>query len=65
MNWKTELKLNDLEGTEEFELTCKRCRITRVTTQAQLVRNEPALAGSTWMRWRRPCIARSLDVRAA
>lgn len=44
MNWKTDLKLNELEGTTEFELTCKRCRITRVTTQGQLVRTEPGLS---------------------
>lgn len=43
MNWKTDLKLNDLESSTELEITCRRCRGTRTTTQAQLVRTDPAL----------------------
>lgn len=43
MNWKTDLRLNDLDASTEFEITCKRCRMTRTMTQAQLVRSEPEL----------------------
>ena len=43
MNWKTDFRLNDLDASTEFEITCKRCRTTRTMTQAQLVRSEPEL----------------------
>ena len=41
MNWKTDLRLNDLDVSTVFEITCKRCRVTRTMTQAQIVRSEP------------------------
>jgi hypothetical protein len=37
VNWKTDLKLSDLDGTTSLEITCKRCGITRYETQAQLM----------------------------
>lgn len=43
MNWKTDLKLNDLDGTTQFEITCKRCRHIRTFTQAQIIAADPAL----------------------
>lgn len=41
MNWKNDLKLNDLEGSTEFEITCKRCRTTHERTQARLMEDNP------------------------
>jgi hypothetical protein len=41
MNWKTDLKLNDLDATTQFEMTCKRCRHTRTLTQRQIMEAEP------------------------
>jgi hypothetical protein len=37
VNWKTDLKLADLEGPTPIEITCKRCGLTRYETQAQLI----------------------------
>lgn len=37
MNWKTELKLADLDGTTPIEITCKRYGLTRYDTPAQLL----------------------------
>jgi hypothetical protein len=37
VNWKTDLKLADLEGSTPIEITCKRCGLTRYETQAQLI----------------------------
>ena len=41
MNWKTDLKLSDLDATTLIEITCKRCRTTRTLTQAQIMEAEP------------------------
>ena len=37
MNWKTDLKLADLEATTAIEVVCKRCGLTRYETSAQLL----------------------------
>lgn len=29
MNWKSELRLSDLDPAEEMEVTCRRCGLTR------------------------------------
>ena len=41
MNWKTDLKLNDLDGSTLFEITCKRCRKARSLSQAQILEANP------------------------
>jgi hypothetical protein len=41
MNWKTDLKLSDLDATTLIEITCKRCRTTHTLTQAQIMEAEP------------------------
>ena len=41
MNWKTDLKLADLEATTAIEVVCKRCGLTRYETPPELlVRND-------------------------
>ncbi len=41
MNWKTDLKLTDLDATTAIEVVCKRCNLTRYETPAELlVRND-------------------------
>lgn len=37
MNWKTDLKLADLDSSTLFEITCRRCRLCRYQTQANLI----------------------------
>ena len=37
MNWKTDLKLTDLDATTAIEVACKRCGLTRYETPAQLL----------------------------
>lgn len=37
MNWKTDLKLSDLDPQTEIEVVCKRCGLARYETQAQLL----------------------------
>lgn len=37
MNWKTDLKLADLDAATAIEVVCKRCGLARYETQAQLV----------------------------
>lgn len=37
MNWKTDLKLSDLEATTAIEITCKRCGFTRYELQAHIM----------------------------
>ena len=44
MNWKTDLRLNDLDCNALFEITCKRCRRARSLTQAQIVEMDPSLS---------------------
>lgn len=41
MNWKTDLKLTDLEPTTRFEVTCKRCRKARELRQGQIMQANP------------------------
>lgn len=36
MNWKTELKLSDLDPGTAIEVVCKRCGLARYQTPAQL-----------------------------
>jgi len=36
VNWKTDLKLADLDVTTAIEVACKRCGLVRYETQAQL-----------------------------
>lgn len=38
MNWKTESRLADLDPAARFEVTCRRCGLTRYETQARLIR---------------------------
>ncbi len=37
MNWKTDLKLSDLDTRTEIEVVCKRCGLARYETQKQLL----------------------------
>ena len=37
MNWKTDLKLADLDAATAIEVECKRCGLTRYETQVQLM----------------------------
>ncbi len=37
MNWKTDLKLADLEPATRLEVTCKRCGLSRYEQQAALM----------------------------
>ena len=37
MNWKTDLKLADLDATTAIEIVCKRCGLSRYETQVQLL----------------------------
>ena len=37
MNWKTELKLGDLDPSTPIEITCKRCGLSRYETQAEIM----------------------------
>jgi len=37
VNWKTDLKLADLDATITIEVVCKRCNLTRYETPAQLL----------------------------
>src|ERR1700680_4854608 len=43
MNWKTDLRLNDLGPTTPIEIVCKRCGLTRTPTQAQVIAADPGL----------------------
>ena len=36
MNWKKEVQLSDFDGDTRFEITCKRCSLTRYDEQAKL-----------------------------
>ena len=38
MNWKTDLKLSDLEAATSIEVVCKRCGLSHYQTQAQLMK---------------------------
>jgi hypothetical protein len=37
VNWKTDLKLADLEATTAIEIVCKRCALVRYETPPQLM----------------------------
>jgi len=37
VNWKTDLKLSDLDPRTEIEVVCKRCGLARYETQARLL----------------------------
>lgn len=37
MNWKTDLKLADLDAATAIEIVCKRCGLFRYETRAQLM----------------------------
>ena len=39
MNWKTDLKLADLDATTSLEITCKRCGLVHYQTQARLMQH--------------------------
>jgi hypothetical protein len=41
VNWKTDLKLADLETTTAIEVVCKRCGLSRYEIQAQLLNEHP------------------------
>ncbi len=43
MNWKTDLKLADLDAATRIEVTCKRCGLCRYELQAALMQH-PELA---------------------
>lgn len=38
MNWKSDLRLYDLEPQTQLEVTCKKCGVTRYETQAVLMK---------------------------
>ncbi len=38
MNWKTDLKLADLDAATRIEITCKRCGLMRYEQQDRLMR---------------------------
>lgn len=40
MNWKTDLKLSDLEAKTALEVTCRRCGLTRYEPQERLIKVE-------------------------
>ena len=40
MNWKTDLKLADVDPTTIFEITCRRCRLCRHEAQDKLLCDE-------------------------
>jgi len=40
MNWKTDLKLADLDAATRLEVTCKRCGLCRYEPQAALLRQQ-------------------------
>jgi hypothetical protein len=37
VNWKTDLKLADLDAATAIEVVCKRCGLARYETQAKLI----------------------------
>ncbi|WGJ14993.1 hypothetical protein QEV83_01395 [Methylocapsa sp. D3K7] len=39
MNWKTDLKLADLDAATRLEVTCKRCGLCRYEASAALMRD--------------------------
>ena len=41
MNWKTDLKLADLDAVTAIEVVCKRCGLSRYEIQAQLLNEHP------------------------
>ena len=41
MNWKTDLKLADLDAATAIEVVCKRCGLLRYEIQAQLMNEHP------------------------
>ena len=41
MNWKTDLKLADLDATTAIEVVCKRCGLSRYEIQARLMNEHP------------------------
>ncbi len=41
MNWKTDLKLADLDAATAIEVVCKRCGLSRYEIQAQLLNEHP------------------------
>jgi hypothetical protein len=41
VNWKTDLKLADLEAATAIEVVCKRCGLSRYEIQAQLLNERP------------------------
>ena len=41
MNWKTDLKLTDLNATTAIEIVCKRCGLSRYEIQMQLLNEHP------------------------
>jgi hypothetical protein len=41
VNWKTDLKLADLDAATAIEVVCKRCGLSRYEIQAQLLNEHP------------------------
>ena len=41
MNWKSDLKLSDLDAGTAIEVVCKRCGLSRYEKQAQLMNKHP------------------------
>jgi hypothetical protein len=41
VNWKTDLKLADLEASTAIEIVCKRCGLSRYGIQSQLLNEHP------------------------
>jgi hypothetical protein len=40
VNWKSDLKLSDLEGTTRLEVTCRKCGQNHYQTTAALIQRE-------------------------
>jgi hypothetical protein len=58
VNWKTDLKLTDLNATTAIEIVCKRCGVVRYETQAQLLAQFD-FQHAIWMRLNTACIVQT------
>ena len=43
MNWKTDLRLSDVDQIQLVEIVCKKCGLTRIALQHELVAANPDL----------------------
>lgn len=40
MNWKTDLRLSDLDAATRLEITCRKCGLTHYLAQSDLITRE-------------------------